>query len=557
MTFNWPWGKNRAHRPQSFGVRGFQAAQTDRLLAGWKYDGGFTPSEISSFLDTIRGRSRQMAKDSPHFRRWLQLSAINIVGEGFALKSTPHDGAPGGKDYKLDEQAARFIEWHWWRFCNYRDPSTGLTWCDATGRKTDAEIDRLNVKTQKRDGEYFIHIMRTSANPYGVAWRVLRPDWCDHTYNSAGLTNGNIVHCGVEMTEHDRRPVAYYFHTVPKNAYAFNGRGLPLVRIPATEIIHGFTQEDEDQPRGIPEGYAGLMKLKMIDELDRAELTAAREDACSTRSYEADRAADIDAFSDLTQPDNSDAAQALMAEKEPGQSMILPPGWREKVNTPQHPNREHAPFKDGMLKDVASAFGVEYSNYTNNWSGVSFSSVRVGTISERDGYIVQQNDFISQCKTPQFLAWLRSFLSLSVSGLLPIAKFEKFAEHEYRGRRWMWVDPMKDMNAAVIAVDRKWKTNTQVASDMGSDYADNVETWKREQLLVAGDSKENVPVLNGAQITAALEVMQNYAAGEIGKESAVALLTAAGVPPDAAQNMVSKQIVKEADDEDEDPATDK
>ena len=121
----------------------------------------------------------------------------------------------------------------------------------------------------------------------------------------------------------------------------------------------------------------------------------------------------------------------------------------------------------------------------------------------------------------------------------------------------MWVDPMKDMNAAVIAVDRKWKTNTQVASDMGSDYADNVETWKREQLLVAGDSKENVPVLNGAQITAALEVMQNYAAGEIGKESAVALLTAAGVPADAAQNMVSKQIVKEADDEDEDPATDK
>jgi capsid protein len=152
---------------------------------------------------------------------------------------------------------------------------------------------------------------------------------------------------------------------------------------------------------------------------------------------------------------------------------------------------------------------------------------------------------------------LRSFLSLSVSGQLPIAKFDKFAEHEYRGRRWMWVDPMKDMNAAVIAVDRKWKTNTQVASDMGSDYADNVETWKREQLLVAGDSKENVPVLNGAQITAALEVMQNYAAGEIGKESAVALLTAAGVPADAAQNMVSKQIVKEADDEDEDPATDK
>jgi hypothetical protein len=79
---------------------------------------------------------------------------------------------------------------------------------------------------------------------------------------------------------------------------------------------------------------------------------------------------------------------------------------------------------------------------------------------------------------------------------------------------------------------------------MGTDYADNVEQLKREQLLTAGDSKENVPVLNGAQITAALEVMQNYASGAIGKDAAVGLLTAAGVPAEAAQNMVSKQKVE-------------
>lgn len=485
----WPWSKiaQDTKTGRRFAVRGFQAAQTDRLLAGWKYDGGFTPSEISAHLDSIRGRSRQMAKDSAHFRRWLQLNAINIVGEGFALKSTPHDGFPGMPNYRLDEMAARFIEWHWWQFCNKRDPETGATMCDATGRKTDAEIDRLNVKTQKRDGEYFIQIITTAANPYGIAWRILRPDWCDHTYNRDDLPTGTIIHCGVEMEPVTRRPVAYYFRTVPRNAYAFNGRGQPLVRIPATQIIHGFTQEDEDQPRGIPEGYAGLVKLKMIEELDRAELTAAREDACSTRSYEAERAADMDAFADLTDPENSDAASALTADKEPGQSIILPPGWKEKVNTPQHPNREHAPFKAGILKDVASAFGVEYSNFANDWAGVSFSSVRVGTISERDAWIMQQNDYASQCKSKQFLAWLRSFLSLSISGDFPLAKYEKFSEHAFRGRRWMWVDPMKDMNAAKMAVDNGWKTNTQVASDMGTDFDENLEEYAREK-----DAKDKV-----------------------------------------------------------------
>lgn len=464
-------------------VRGFQAAQVDRLLAGWKYDGGFTPSEISSFLETIRARSRQMEKDSPHFKRWLQLCAINIVGEGFSFKSVPHDGLPGSSQYKVDDSAARFIEWHWWRFCNYRSPSTGQTWCDATGRKTDAEIDRLNVKTQKRDGEYFIQILRGANNPYGIAWRVLRPDWCDHTYNRDRMENGNVVHCGVEMVEATRRPVAYYFHGVPTNAYAQNGRGMPLIRIPAEEIIHGYTQQDEDQPRGIPEAHAGLVKLKMIEELDRAELTAAREEACSTRSYEADKETSLEGFKDLTLEENSEAAQALIQEKEPGQQVILPPGWREKVNTPQHPNGNHGVFKAGIVKDVASAFGVEYSNFANDWAGVSFSSVRVGTISERDGWIVAQNDMISQCKTPQFLAWLQSFLSLAVSGELPKSKLDKFSEHEFRGRRWMWVDPMKDMNAAKMAVDNGWKTNTQVASDMGTDYGDNLAERQREEKM--------------------------------------------------------------------------
>jgi capsid protein len=86
-----------------------------------------------------------------------------------------------------------------------------------------------------------------------------------------------------------------------------------------------------------------------------------------------------------------------------------------------------------------------------------------------------------QCKTPQFLMWLRSFLSLAVSGGLPIAKYDKFAEHGFRGRRWMWVDPMKDMNAAKMARDHGWKTDSQIAEDLGGDYDENQETAKRDR----------------------------------------------------------------------------
>lgn len=419
-----------------------------------------------------------MAKNNPAMRRFLQLCAINIVGDGFAFKSTPHDGIPGRPDFKLDTMAARFIEYHYWRWSTMRDPDTGATYCDATGVKTITEMDVLNVKTWARDGEYF-EIPVVADNPYGISFRIVRPDACDETYFREATATENPVFCGREIGRHTGQPVAYYFHTLdPQSGYR-GARG-PLIRIPASRVIHGFTQEDEDQPRGVPMAHATLIKLKMLEQYDLAEITAARDEACSVRNYYA-ASDDPEGIADLTDPKYSDVADALVAPKEPGQSEVIPPGWRSEVNTPQHPNRELTAFKTSMNKDAASGFGVEYSNAFNDWAGVSYSSVRSGTISERDMWTMLQNQYIAQNKARKFLMWLRSFLSLSISGGFPVEKFDKFSEHEHRGRRWMWVDPQRDMNAAKMAVDNGWKTNTDVASDLGYDYEDNLETIRREK----------------------------------------------------------------------------
>ena len=471
--------KQPAPKAKHIAVRSFAAAQTDRLLSGWRFDGGFSANEIKGQLATIRSRSREMAKNNPHFKRWLQLVATNIVGgDGFSLKSTPHDGFPGRPDYRPDDMAARFIEYHWWRFCNFRDPDTGATWCDSAGRKTSTEMDLLNVKTWARDGE-FIMLPQVADNPYGITFRIIRPDALAEALNRDGGNGENPIFCGVEKDRNTGRHVAYYFYTLDPQAEIRTSGG-NLVRIPASKVIHGFTPDDEDQTRGIPWAHAVLVKLKMLDEYDKAEITAARDEACSVRTYFAS-ATDPDGILDLTTDEGSDYAGALVAEKEAGQSEILPPGWDSKVNVPSHPNRELTAFKVSMLRDVASGLGVEYANFANDWAGVSFSSVRQGTISERDGWVMLQNQYIAQAKTPMFLAWLKSFLSLSISGDFPAEKFPKFSEHEFRGRRWMWVDPMKDMNAAKMAVENGWKTNTDVAADLGTDFADNLETIKREQ----------------------------------------------------------------------------
>jgi lambda family phage portal protein len=482
----WPFksrGKPTPDKGRSIAVRGFAAAQTDRLLAGWRWDGGYSAQEIRGQLATVRSRSREMAKNNPAMRRYLSLFATNVVGEGFTLKSVPHDGIPGTASYRLDTQASKFIEYHFWRWSTWRDPSTNATWCDATGRKTLAQMDSLNAKTWARDGEYLM-IPAVANNPYGISFRIIRPDALDETYNREGTATENPVYCGIEIDRAKGRPVAYYFHTLNPQSGIRGLRG-PLIRVPAEKVIHGFTQEDEDQPRGVPLAHSALIKLKMLEEYDKAEITAARDEACSVRTYHAS-SDDPEGVVDLTSEEYAAVANALVADKEPGQSEVLPPGWDSKVNTPQHPNRELTAFKTSMNKDVASGFGIEYSNAFNDWAGVSFSSVRAGTISERDMWCALQSEMIAQSKSPVFLMWLQSFLSLSVSGSLPPSKLEKFAEHEFRGRRWMWVDPMKDINAAEKAVKNGWKTNTQIAADYGTDYGDNIEELKREQSMSDG-----------------------------------------------------------------------
>jgi capsid protein len=131
---------------------------------------------------------------------------------------------------------------------------------------------------------------------------------------------------------------------------------------------------------------------------------------------------------------------------------------------------------------------------------VSFSSVRQGTISERDCWIMLQNQMIAQNKSPVFMMWLKSFLSLSISGNYPQEKYPKFSEHEFRGRRWMWVDPMKDMNAAKLAVENGWRTDSDIAADLGGDYGDNLEVKEREKEMRKKHGIEDPPKANGQAV---------------------------------------------------------
>jgi capsid protein len=67
---------------------------------------------------------------------------------------------------------------------------------------------------------------------------------------------------------------------------------------------------------------------------------------------------------------------------------------------------------------------------------------------------------------------------------LPAAKFEKFNAPEFQGRRWPWVDPLKDVQASVLAINNLLTTRTKVLAEQGGDFTDTATEWGDEAALL-------------------------------------------------------------------------
>jgi capsid protein len=78
-----------------------------------------------------------------------------------------------------------------------------------------------------------------------------------------------------------------------------------------------------------------------------------------------------------------------------------------------------------------------------------------------------------------FYAWLHSFLRLSASGDYTEDDFRRLGDHEFQGRRWGWIEPTAEVNAAVVAVAHGWRTDAEVAAEYGNDIDDNITEARR------------------------------------------------------------------------------
>lgn len=453
------WSAVRNPSVPRTGRRRFDGATIDRLTASWLATNSSIDAELRSDLDRLRARSRDLFKNNEHAAKFSRLVRNNIVGpEGFTLHARATD--PSGK---LDTLANRALEAAFWDWC--KTPRH----CDAIGRRTFVDQVRMAVVSMARDGEYLIRRVR-GRGKYGYQLQPMNVDRLDTKYNRARAGNQNAIIMGVEVDDLGK-PLYYHVWTMAPGLAGATASRRERERIPADEILHGFIPLEEEQTRGVPWLHAAMRILNDLKGYREAAVIAARIGASKMGMYITKDGEPPGAADDPASPGD------FSTDATPGQFDVAPPGWDFKTYDPTYPHEQFDAFCKATLRGIASAAGVAYSSLANDLTDVNFSSIRSGVLDERDEWMVLQNVVINQLLSVVYDDWLDQALILGRVRLpngnaLPPAKKDKFAEHVWQGRRWPWVDPKKDIEAAILSISNGLASPQQIAMQSGRDIED-------------------------------------------------------------------------------------
>ena len=456
--------------------RRFDGAVFNRLTSSWNAVNYAIDAELQTDLDALRGRSRDLFKNNGYAKRFSRLVQINAVGpEGFRLQAKSLD--PSGE---LDKFANKAIERG---FTRWSRPGE----CDVAGKRSFVDICRGAINSAARDGEYLIRRIR-NAGTFGYQLQPLNVDRLDTFYNVMPANGRNAIIMGVEVNQ-GGKPVAYHLwnrHPTVSPDIATRYRE----RIPANEIFHGFIPLEDEQTRGVPWMHAAMRRSNDLNGYREAAIIAARVGASKMGFFTAPDG-DPTVLSDPSDPDGAsdEDSKGFTKTAEPGTFDVVPDGYKFDTYNPDYPHDQFDAFCKSTLREIASAIGTTYHSLANDLEGVSFSSIRSGTLEERDEWMTIQNWLINALLIPIFEDWLemallRGAILLPNGSALPFKKIDKFRDHKWQGRRWQWVDPLKDISASVMAIENGLDSPQHVAAQTGRDIEEVLDEVARYQQAI-------------------------------------------------------------------------
>lgn len=435
---------------------GLESGRVARRLAGWAPSRDHINTLIAASGATTTARARFLHRNNAYANGAVECFAANVVGPGIEPSWLPAQNAAERK---------RAVAELWQSWTDDAD-AEGLTDFQGLQRRIARELFVA--------GECFIRVRpRRPEDGLSVPLQLqmLPSEMLDLHYTVDAAT-GNRIRQGVEFDAIGRR-VAYHFWRAHPGDSTDGTLAGERVRVGADQVLHVFDPQEAGQVRGLSRLTPAILPLWTLDSYDDAEMERKKTAALfSVFIHRPD--ADGTLFDKAAEDAAASGAGIAKVELQPGLAQVLFPGEDIKVAAPADVGNSYDVFQYRSLTRICAGLGLPYMGVTGDLTRANYANQRAALIEARRRLeAIQHGVVIYQFCRPIWQRWMRAAV---VSGALDLPGYAENPPAFHRVRwippRWEWVDPLKDRQAEVVAVNAGFKARSQVIEAEGFDPAE-------------------------------------------------------------------------------------
>lgn len=451
------------------------------------------------------------AIDAMHNSGWLsgavEQSIASTIGTGLRLAARPDREALGWDEDKANKWSET-VERRWSLFADR--PME----CDAAGKMNMGQLTEAVLRAYYSHGEALslLPFVRRPYSSAGTKVKLLPPHRMVQDTNT--LTR---MWQGVSVDVHGM-PTSYRIrasdNTFSANVFggwtdirARDGAGRP-------QVIHLF-EGREGQMRGITPLAPALRIVRQYDQLSDATLEFALLQKIFAATITSDgpteevlRALQSEDEQDGRSPgiDNMLGAQAAWYENSKidlgGSSRIthLFPGNKLEFMRPDKSNGSYEAFAKFLLREVARCLGMTFETMTGDYSGATYSSVRMAGSEIWPIILRRRNNIAGRFCQTVYEAWLEEEIEKGSvpfdDGIYGFLRHRAAAvQANWRGPAKPQADDLKTAKAHELYVNLGVMSRERVADDLGYDWGDEAERIGREHAICLANHINPQPAL--------------------------------------------------------------
>lgn len=482
-----PRARSGIRRPRAAALAHEGASLTSPQLASWYPQMGSADSDTLSELPILVSRTRDLVRNNGIASGGVQTLADNVVGTGLRMQATPNIKALGmtaeeGAEWSRDTESK-------WR------AYASSTACDARRRSNFPELSTLAFKSAVSNSD-FLALPIWEPEPldkYATRFWLIESD---RLCNPNGMPDSATLRCGHEINRFGRT-LAYHIRKAhPGDVYVGGSLAGEWERIPAVtpwgrrRVIYGAQLDRPEATRGKPLFSAVITQFKQLDRYAGAELDAAVTNAMIAAFVESPME-----FSDLQEMLGGDATQvksymehrakpSARARLKSGAIIPLYPGEKITAFNPGRPATAFGGYMEAVLRHIAAGLNLPYELLLKDFSKTNYSSARAALLEAWRYFRSMRAWFASAWAQPCYELWLEEAVS----------KGEVIAPGFYENRdawccaRWIgagrgWVDPVKEVQAAVLRIEKGLSTYEAECAEQGTDWEEVFQQQARERAL--------------------------------------------------------------------------